>query len=472
MEQATYNNKPTISDALSAYDLGAIRKYQRNLSAPDLAHVPGDYGMPFLGHTYWFLTNLHGWLETQYQKHGPVFKMKDPRGEMVLLLGPQANELVFQNDNKVFSNFLAWDQAFDQLFDNNLLERDFSDHKVQRKILQQAFKRQAIEGHMGLMEPLLRNGISKLQSGREIKAMDFVKSLLLNTGAQVFLGMEVGGKADKLNAAFERVVAGTIDPIRSKALWFSPFARGVRARAYLSNYILQAIPARRSGAGQDFFSQFCQMKDEQGKFFSAEEVRDHILFLLFAAHDTTTSALSSTLYSLAAHPEWQEALREEINALNIESLGFDDVDKLEKMGLVLQESLRMYPPLSMMPRFALHDFEFNGYRIPAGTLVAISSVFTHYMKEYWSQPETFDPYRFSPERAEQKGHFYQYIPFGGGSHKCLGLHFAQIQAKMFLFHLLKNFRVEKNKKMTLYKYNNVPLTFPSDRLPLSFTRLN
>ena len=114
---------------------------------------------------------------------------------------------------------------------------------------------------------------------------------------------------------------------------------------------------------------------------------------------------------------------------------------------------------------SLREFEFEGLRIPANTPIALSSLFTHYMEEYWTDPTTFDPARFSPHRAEDKKHFFQYVPFGGGAHKCLGLHFAEVQGKMFLYHFLRKYRVSK-KPGQQFKYNNVPLTFPTDGLPL------
>jgi cytochrome P450 len=98
----------------------------------------------------------------------------------------------------------------------------------------------------------------------------------------------------------------------------------------------------------------------------------------------------------------------------------------------------------------------------------VSGVMSHFMTEYWSDPYTFDPERFSPEREEHKKDFYQYIPFGGGAHKCLGMHFSQVQAKMFLFYLLKSNKVIKDPSMTKYKVNRVPLAFPTDGLPLTF----
>ena len=464
-------NELKIYQALSSFDLPKIRNYQKRTKSADISHLPGDKGMPFLGHTYWYLTDLHRFLERQYTAHGPVFKMRSPLLQPVCLLGPEANRLVFQNEDKVFSNFLAWDNTFRNLFDNNLLERDFADHKKQRKILQQAFKRPAIEGHMEIMNPVLRNGFQKWETGKTIKAMDHVKRLLLNTGSEVFLGLSIGSETERINNAFVDIVAGTADPFRRKEIWFSPYAKGVRASNLLCKYIMKNIPERRKSGGRDIFSALCQMKDEKGNPISDEDIRNHIIFVLFAAHDTTTSVLSSTLYELASNQSWQEELRQEMLDLNKNEVEFDDIDRLQKTGWTLKEALRMYPALSVMPRYALKEFEFKGHRIPKDSLVMVSSLFTHYMPEYWSNPKTFDPLRFSPERAEDKQDFFQFIPFGGGAHKCLGLHFADIQGKIFLFHFLKNYRVSKSTRMHRYKYNNFPLTFPTDGLPLRFDRL-
>lgn len=460
-----------IEDALASYDLPTIRHFQKHTARPDLSHIPGDRGWPFLGHTWYFLNDLHGLLNRQFKKYGSVFRFKNPMGELVFLLGPDANKLVYQNEGKLFSNFLAWDNTFYGLFDNNLLERDFANHKYHRKILQLAFKRPAIEGHMALMNPLMRQAIGAWPTGRSIKTMDKVKKLLLDVGANVFLGLQIGDEADRLNRAFVDIVAATADPFHKKSLFFMPYAKGIKGRQVLSNFIFDNIASRRRQQSRDIFSQICHLTDENGETFSDEEVRDHITFLLFAAHDTTTSALSAILFALATHQDWQEELRQEIFSLGKEEIEFDDIDKMVKTGWTFQEALRMYPALCMMPRYALKDFEFQGHLIPANAAVGISPLFTHYMEDCWTNPYQFDPTRFSAERAEDKRDFYQYVPFGGGAHKCLGLHFAQVQGKMFLFHLLKNYRVTKNPKMVAYKYNNIPLTFPTDGLPLTMHAL-
>lgn len=465
------NSSPEIVEALSNFDVSAIQRYQKEQSKPNLDHLPGGTGWPVMGHTYWFITDMQNWMRSQYEQYGSVFRFRMPAWNSVMLIGPDANRLVLQNENKIFSNYLAWGPIFRTLFDNSVLERDFADHKTMRKTLQLAFKRQAIEGHMELMNPLLQQGITKWKLDQPIKAKDHVKKLLLDAAANIFLGVEIGPEADRLNQAFEDILSAGKDPFKNRKLWFMPYAKGLNGRKILKEFVEKNIDERRRVERRDLFSQLCHLKGEDGKLLTDAQIEDHILFILFAAHDTTTSALSTILYTLASNKDWQEQLRQEMLGLNKDTVEFDDIDKLEKTTLIFKEALRMYPALSMIPRFALKDFEFGGQRIPANTLVWVSPTFTHNMSEHWSNPEDFDPLRFSAERAEDKKDFFQYIPFGGGAHKCLGLHFAQIQAKVFLFHLLRSYKVTKNPKMTHYKYNSIPMTLPTDGLPLTFSKL-
>jgi cytochrome P450 len=455
-----------ITEALANHDIKTARRYFKAHGRPDLSGIPGDRGWPYLGHVPAFLTDVHKLLNRQYERYGEVFILNGPRTEGVFMLGPDANELLLKNENQLFSNFLAWDLSFADVFDNNVLEMDFSGHKRHRKILQLAFKRPSIEGHIEIMGPMIQREIADLPVGSRYKMMPFLKRLLLNVGANVFLGEQVGQQADALNKAFVGMVASAADPFR-KRIPFSPYMRGIAGRKVLSEYVYGNIDKKRASRGRDLFTQLTQLTDEQdGTRFSDEEICDHIVFLLFAAHDTTTSALCSVLFSLADNPEWQDRLVDEINGIGAEVLTHYDLDRMVDTTLVIQEALRMYPPLVMMPRYALREFEFKGHRIPANTACAISSLFTHYMEEYWSEPHRFDPERFAPERAEDKGNFFQYVPFGGGAHKCLGLHFAQVQGKIFLYHFLRRYRVTRQPGQR-FKYNNVPLTFPTNGLPLT-----
>lgn len=471
--RSTETSNTEIVDALARFDKPAIRRFLKNTDFPNLDHLPGSQGLPVLGHIPWVINNLHQWLKDQENRFGPVFKFKALNREFLFLLGPEANRLLLKNEDKIFSNHIANRSIVKHLLDDNVLSLDFDYHKSTRKALQAAFKRQAVEGHIDMMNPIMQEGIAKWPQNKTVKSMDLIRKLLLDMGAKVFLGLDMGPEADRMNEAFVSLVAGGGTFYRNEKLPFTKYAKGVKARQSMDEFVYANIKKRRAAgvAGRDIFSQLCNARDDDGNFFTDEEICNQTIFILFAAHDTTSSVLASTFFHLAEDQEWQDELRDEMFGLNKKDLGFDDFDLLIKSGWTFQEALRMYPPVPLYPRFALKEFEFKGHRIPANTAVYGSGVFSHFMPEYWSNPYQFDPQRFSPERAEDKKDFFQYIPFGGGAHKCLGLHFAQLQGKMFLFNFLKSYRITKSSKMKVYNFKHFPMTFPTDGLPLKFTRI-
>ncbi len=162
-----------------------------------------------------------------------------------------------------------------------------------------------------------------------------------------------------------------------------------------------------------------------------------------AAHDTLTSSLTSFIGELAAHPHWQTKLREEVASLGLAPdapTSFDNLDALPLVEMAFKEALRIKPPVPSMPRRAVRDFIYMGYAIPSGTSVGVNPLFTHHMPDIWIEPDTFDPTRFADE-AQRNRHRFAFVPFGGGAHMCLGLHFAYMQAKCFARHFLQNLSV-------------------------------
>lgn len=431
----------------------------------DLTHIPGDDGaLPLLGDTFEFLRDYHGLGKRRYAQYGPIYRSSALFQRSVSLVGPEANEIVLKDEKKIFSSKKAWDPLLDRLFPNGLMLRDFDEHRFHRKILQAAFKKESIQGYLDVMNPRLHQGIEDFPKSETFGFKDRIKALLLETAAQVFLGVEMGKNADAINKGFLYAMEASMAVFKIPVpgtKWY----RGLRGRKVLEDFIAKTIDAKRATQSQDFFSQFCHARDEDGNELSDEAVRDHIIFLLFAAHDTTTSTLSSIIYLLAKNPEWQDKLREEYVATGKDALSYDDLQALELSALVMKEALRMYPPVPAIPRRCIEDTEILGYRIPKNTGVGISPLMTHYLEEWWTEPYRFDPLRFSKERAEHKRHFYQYIPFGGGHHKCLGLNFAEVQVKLFLFHLLKDYRISVEPGYTM-QYNSVPIHFPTDGLPV------
>ncbi|PCJ14081.1 MAG: cytochrome P450 [Gammaproteobacteria bacterium] len=399
-----------IQDSLSSYDVASIRAYQDSHAQPNWSHVPGNDGLPFIGHLYPFLTNFHEFITSNHQKFGPVFRLRIPQADSIMLLGTEANRLVLQNENKQFSNYLAYEKPSRGLMENALLQRDFADHKYHRKILQSAFKRDALENHVALMNPIIREELKKWPTGQCTKMMLPIKNLLLHVAVEVFLGIKMGNEADQLSAAFRAFLKGLFDPLKRPEIPFMPFAKAVKGVEVMSDFIFQHIDDKRNTKSQDIFSTLCHLKTEDGSQFSDEEIKDNMIFLLFAAHDTTTSVLCSTLHSLASNPHWQETIREEILSIGQEQPTTDDLMSLTQTEWVLKEVMRLHPPLAVMARYTLMDFEYQGHLIPKDSTITLCPVFTHYMEEHWSNPQTFDPLRFAPERAEDKGDIFQYLP--------------------------------------------------------------
>ena len=226
-----------------------------------------------------------------------------------------------------------------------------------------------------------------------------------------------------------------------KPLPGTAMARGVKGRKRIVAYFSEQIPIRRAkGGGDDLFSQLCHATHEDGALLSTQDIVDHMSFLMMAAHDTLTSSLTSFVGELAAHPEWQQKLRDEVSGLGIATdapTSFDNLEAMQLTEMAFKEALRLKPPVPSMPRRAIRDFTFKGYAIPAGTMVGINPLFTHHMPEIWPEPEKFDPLRFTDE-AQRNRHRFAWVPFGGGAHMCLGLHFAYMQAKCFARHFLQN----------------------------------
>lgn len=430
-----------------------------------VSHIPGDAGMPILGDTLRFVRDFAGLTQDKYRRYGPVFRANAFFQDIIVLLGPEANAAVLKDTDKCLSNALAWNPMLDKIFPNGLMLKDFDEHKLHRRVLQAAFKRPAIASYVGAMAPQIANGIAGWPCGREFRFFDYIKQMLLEVAAGVFLGLRVSGEAAQMNAAFIAAVDATLAvvklPIPGNRWW-----RGQRGRAFLETFMRRHIAAKRNSDDTDIFAEVCRTRTEDGQYFSDQAVIDHLIFLLFAAHDTTTSTLCSMIYALAKHPQWQAALREEILAVEGESPGLDSLNNLHHTALVFREALRMYPPLPTIPRRCLRETQLLGYRIPRNAGVGISPLFTHYMEEHWDAPTRFDPLRFAPGRAEDKRHPYQFVPFGGGAHKCLGLHFAEVQTKLFLQQFLRRYEVSVTPAYSM-AYSVVPLSLPTDGLPVS-----
>ena len=434
-----------------------------------LRPVPGEHGPPVVGHTLHVMRDPLGWARYFYDRYGPVSWTSVFGLRMVAAAGPDAAERVLVNRDKAFSNGRGWEYFIGPFFRRGIMLLDFDEHRYHRRIMQQAFTRQRLADYLSSMNPCIAAGIAALPAEGVIRAHPAFKRLTLDLATRTFMGGELGHGADRVNRAFVDLVRAGTAYLRFPVPGLR-WSRGLRARRVLEDVLRAQLPAKRAAGGTDLFSALCQARSEDGHRFGDDDVVNHMIFLLMAAHDTTTMTLTTMTYYLARHPEWQDRVRAESAALRTADPDHDELDRLTSLDLVMKECLRLVTPLHAMARRTVKDTEILGHFVPAGTPVTVSQHFIHHMPEYWPQPQRFDPERFAEHRREDRVHNFAWLPFGGGVHKCIGLHFAALQVKAVLHQLLLRYRwsVPEGYEMPL-DYTSMPT--PSDGLPVRLQRL-
>ena len=434
--------------------------------------IPQANGLPYFGHTFRMFRDVLGTVQSLERQYGPVWQTHMGRLKMINLLGPDALELVLKNRDGVFSSARGWEFYISRVFPGAIMAMDGEEHRYQRRIMQVAFRKSALRAYFDQMAPAIDHGLDQWLSGSHSgprRLFPLFKQLTLDLAASVFMGVELGKNATALNRAFVDTVQASLAivrrPVPGLKMW-----RGVRGRELLVARFRALLPDKRAVHSSDFFSEFCHAESEQGEKFTDQEIIDHMIFLMMAAHDTTTSTLTTMMYLLARHPRWQDRVRDEARALGKAHLEHDDLDRFESLGWLIREALRLYPPLTSMPRMCVRDTPFRDHLIPANTLVGIFPIHVHHMPELWSDPFSFDPERFSPQRQEDKRHPFAWAPFGGGAHMCIGQHFAMLQVKAIMHSLLLRYRWSVPDGYVM-PYQMTPIARPRDGLPVTLQRL-
>src|SRR6201991_2805354 len=296
-----------------------------------LTHIPGDEGWPVIGKTLDVLADPKGQAERCAAKFGLCYRSHLFGETSVVLLGPDANELVLFDQAKQFSSTLGWGRILGLLFPRGLMLLDFEEHRLHRRALSVAFKSGPMKSYLADLDTGIAGRIAqwKAQPGPML-FYPAMKQLTLDLAATSFLGAGIGAEVDEITRAFVDMVAASVAVIR-KPLPGTQMARGVKGRRRIVAYFSEQIPIRREKGGEDLFSQLCQATHEDGALLSTQDIVDHMSFLMMAAHDTLTSSLTSFVAALAAHPEWQTKLRAEVSALGIAPNEPTTFDNLEAM---------------------------------------------------------------------------------------------------------------------------------------------
>lgn len=434
------------------------------VAAGDLRHLPGSYGLPVVGHTLRMIRDAERWAGEGLDRYGPIFRTNFMFEPWVVAADPDVARTVLLDRDQIFSSRDGWRSTIGRLFARGLMLRDFEDHRLHRRGMQDAFRREALRSYVELMNPIIAERIDSWATHTELQVYPALKQLTLDIAARVFVGLPPGAEADRLNQAFTRTVAAAVAPVR-RELPGTAFRAGMRARRWLEDFFATRIPHRRRTAAPDLFTRLCQAVDEDGRRFRDDEIVDHMIFLLMAAHDTTTSTLATMVWELARRPQLQQAVRQEAAGLGESALAWKHRDRLVLTDAVFREAMRLHPPVPFIPRRTTVATDIGGHPVPAGTPVSVAVLLIHRLPELWTQPAEFDPDRFSPGRAEDKHHSHGFIPFGGGAHTCIGRHFAQLMTAAIMIQLLQRLRIAARPGQQVH-IQTLPIPKPRGGLPL------
>ena len=425
----------------------------RHPATADVAHIPGKRGLPVVGVMPEVLIDPLGFATRMFERHGPVYRFHAFGQWHVHLTGPEANELVLFDESGIFSAREGWGQLIEPLFPGALLIKDGPEHRAERRLMGEAFKQAQLTGYQEIFARDITGSI-EAWLGHRISPYPEIRKLTFRIAASTFLGVPLNAEAKVAIRSLGQMIRSLL------AVGKSPLPSLVRTRGHVAKSRLKAILDRliaekRAVPGADFLSRMASLRDEDGTLLPPARICDSFTFLLSAAHDTLASSLTSLIYYLATHPEWTERLRAELAANGIADPVAAASAPLPLLDMFYKETLRLNGPAPVVWRRAVRDFSIYGHRVPAGTMCGANLMMAHRDPHLWPDPSRFDPMRFAPEAETARSRF-AYIPFGAGVHKCLGMHFAQQQARIFVALLLEtaNLRLTGNRPVRWYQWPN------------------
>jgi cytochrome P450 len=387
-------------------------------------------------------------LLSNYEEHGPIFSMRLLHTKVVFMLGPEANNFVTVGHPE---NFHWRESSFGDLIPllgDGLLTIDDDYHDRARAIMMPAFHRRQMTAAVEAMATEAEAAIGNLHPGSVVDVYAWKRNLAMRIAMRALLGLDPdeAGKGAAAAEHFERALGfyGIDYPLRLLRGPGSPWRKLVASRKVLDEIVFGEIERRRAvpdDERQDILSLLLGARGEAGEAFTDREVRDQVMTLMFAGHDTSTSTLTFMMHKLARHPEVAEKLRDEQDrVLGGAPPTIDLLERMPYLEMVLDEVLRLYPPAWIGPRRAVREFEFGGCTVPREAYVNYCSWASHRIPEVFPEPEAFIPERFTRERkaALPRG---AYVPFGGGSRICIGKRFGQTEVKLVATMLLQRLRL-------------------------------
>jgi cytochrome P450 len=373
----------------------------------------------------------HRALPNLYRRFGPVCTVGFGPLRYVYLLGPEANRFVLSN-----SELFGWREAFDSLVvvdgETALIVSEGPDHQRRRRLVAPAFGRHQVQSYVQTMRANADAAIATWRPGQLVNLYDEMRRVIRRSTIEVLFGSRLAQDEPELGKLLQRA----LDVIERPPPWQQlqrlgapSWRRAVAARAIAARRVLDEIEHCRTESDRSGVLSFLVgSRDEDDLGLTDEEIVDQVISLIAAGYHTTSAAMASATLALLTVPQrWDQA-----------TASLDDGEGWRYLDGVVSETLRLYPPAVVSARWVIEPFQFAGVKIPAGRMLLFSPYVTHRMPELWSDPLQFDPSRWNPLcPGYRRPAPYEYLPFGGGPHRCLGAELATAELTVLLEQLLR-----------------------------------
>ncbi len=410
---------------------------------------------PVVGHSIQFNYDALALIQRLQESKGDVFQLNILNEDVLLFLTPSATKQIFLDPDDNFSSKHGWEFSIGPTFENGLMLRDFDDHKYHRSLLQNSFRRDALDKYIHIIQPRIDSWIEEVKQKREFYLYKSIKQLMFNVAVELFFDEVDDTKLNHLNQLFINSIKPATTIVRSPYP-MTRMKKGLKARVELLEYF-QEKSDKIDLSKETLFADLVKTNNEEAGLTNFE-IAEHMIFLLLAAHDTTTSTLTSSIHFLAGNEYYQNKVKTESSTLSK-----TDISDL-KNGIIgealFNEAIRKYPPVPFSPRWVVRDAELDGFEIPKNTYIAAGPLVLHNDERYWEDPLAFNPERFEDPTITHEAYF----PFAGGAHTCLGKFFASYLFKNVVYKLVDNFQViNTNEEL---KINPAPIPNPRKDLKI------
>jgi cytochrome P450 family 110 len=396
-------------------------------------------------------------LEERYRKYGDIFSYEfSIFPPQVIVSNPQGIQEIFTADSKLFESSMGNQIALPLVGPNSLLLLDGDRHLQQRKLLMPPFHGERMKTYGKIIRDTTEKVIGNWTPGSYFKAQAKMQEISLEVILHAVFGLSEGERYRKIHQIIVEMLDVFSNPLSAIFLFFrslqqdwgswSPWGQFLRNRQRLDELLYQEIRDRKNQSqplGEDILSLLISARDEAGEPMSDVELRDELMTVLFAGHETTATAISWALYWIHYLPEVREKLLQELSAIDVEKADAIEITKLPYLNAVCSETLRFYPIIFFaFARVLQAPMQLMGYNIPKGIMLSPCIYLVHHREDIYPEPKRFKPERF----LERQFSPYEYFPFGGGNRRCIGAAFAMFEMKLVLAKMLSRYSLELAQK--------------------------